>query len=304
MEMNQVRYFVALCETLNFTRAAEQCGVAQPSLTKAIQKLEEELGGPLFARERNLTHLTDLGRLMRPHLEAVFQASEAVRIEADSFHKLESGSVRVGVMCTIGPTRLIGFLKRFRRELPSIDISLRDAPGREIVNMLMEGEIDVALVGLPQLPDRFDAVPLYAERYVVAFYPGHRFEDMPVVPYQELDKEDYLSRINCEYPDYFNSLGIPDTANVKVCFETEREDWIQAMILAGMGCAVMPEFLPMLPGIATRQLVEPEMHRQIRLATIAGRRFSPALRAFVSLAGRHNWGSAVSPVPQLEKGLL
>ena len=128
MEMHQVRYFVALCETLNFTRAAEHCGVAQPSLTKAIQKLEEELGGPLFARERSLTHLTDLGRLMRPHLEAVFHASEAVRLEANSFHKLESGSVRLGVMCTIGPTRLISFLKRFRRELPSIDISLKDAP--------------------------------------------------------------------------------------------------------------------------------------------------------------------------------
>ena len=80
MEMHQVRYFVTLCETLNFTRAAEACHVAQPSLTKAIQKLEDELGGPLFSRERGLTHLTDLGRLMKPHLEAVYEASEAARI--------------------------------------------------------------------------------------------------------------------------------------------------------------------------------------------------------------------------------
>jgi LysR family hydrogen peroxide-inducible transcriptional activator len=292
MEMHQVRYFVALCESLNFTRAAEQCGVAQPSLTKAIQRLEEELGGPLFARERNLTHLTDLGRLMRPHLEAVYHASEAVRLQANSFHKMESGSVRLGVMCTIGPARLIGFLKRFRRELPSIEISLKDAPGRDIVHMLMEGEIDVALVGLPELPERVDAQILYRERYVVAFYPGHRFEAMPVVPYKELDQEDYLSRINCEYPQYFDSLGIPDDADVHVCFQTEREDWIQAMILAGLGCAVMPEFLPMLTGIGTRPLVEPELHREIKLATVAGRRFSPALKAFVSLAARHNWGYA------------
>jgi len=289
MEMHQVRYFVALCECLNFTRAAEQCGVAQPSLTKAIQRLEEELGGPLFARERSLTHLTDLGRLMKPHLEAVFHASEAVRFQADSFAKLESGSVRLGVMCTIGPARLIGFLKRFRRELPSIEISLRDAPGHEIVNLLMEGEIDVALLGLPDLPERFDSRALYRENYVVAFYPGHRFEAMPLVPYKELDREDYLSRINCEYPDHFNQLGIPDDAAVNVCFQTEREDWIQAMILAGLGCAIMPEFLPMLPGIGTRPLVDPEIHREIKLATIAGRRHSPALKAFVSLAGRHNW---------------
>jgi DNA-binding transcriptional LysR family regulator len=288
--MHQVRYFVALCESLNFTRAAEQCGVSQPSLTKAIQRLEEELGGPLFARERNLTHLTDLGRLMKPHLEAVHAASEAVRLQANAFHKLESGSVRLGVMCTIGPARLIGFLKRFRREVPSVEITLKDAPGKEIVAMLLEGEIDVALVGLPHLPERFDCKTLYRENYVVAFYPGHRFDAMTVVPYRELDREDYLSRINCEYPDYFDSLAIPDDAHVNVCFETEREDWIQAMILAGLGCAVMPEYLPMLPGIGTRPLVEPELHREIKLATVAGRRFSPALRAFVSLAARHNWG--------------
>jgi len=289
MEMHQVRYFVALCETLNFTRAAENCGVAQPSLTKAIQRLEEELGGPLFARERNLTHLTDLGRLMRPHLETVFHAGEAVRLQANSFHKLECGSVRLGVMCTIGPTRLVSFLKRFRRELPSIEISLKDAPGQQIVEMLMEGEIDAALIGLPNLPERVDLLPLYRERYVVAFYPGHRFEAMSAVPYRELDREDYLSRVNCEYLQYFASLGLPDEANVNVCFETEREDWIQAMILAGLGCAVMPEFLPMLPGIATRPLAQPELLREVTLATIAGRRCSPAMRAFVALAGRHDW---------------
>jgi DNA-binding transcriptional LysR family regulator len=205
---------------------------------------------------------------------------------------MESGTVRLGVMCTIGPGRLIGFLKRFRQELPSIAIALKDAPGKEIVTLLAEGEIDVALIGLPQLPERFDAQTLYRERYVAAFYPGHRFESMTVVPYRELDREDYLTRINCEYPDHFDSLGIPDDAMVNVCFQTEREDWIQAMILAGLGCAVMPEFLPILPGIATRPLVEPEIHRDVKLATIAGRRFSPGLRAFVSLAARHDWGYA------------
>jgi DNA-binding transcriptional LysR family regulator len=66
MEMHQVRYFLAVCESLNFTRAAEHCGASQPSLTRAVQKLEDELGGPLIRRERHLTHLTDLGRLIPP----------------------------------------------------------------------------------------------------------------------------------------------------------------------------------------------------------------------------------------------
>ena len=69
MEMHQVRYFLAVARVLNFTRAAEECHVAQPSLTRAIKQLEAELGGDLFRRERNLTHLTDLGQRMLPMLQ-------------------------------------------------------------------------------------------------------------------------------------------------------------------------------------------------------------------------------------------
>src|SRR5258708_1155759 len=79
MEMHQVRYFLAVCETLNFTRASENCNVSQPALTRAVHKLEEELGGLLLRRENNLTHLTDLGRLVRPHLEQLMAQAEAAK---------------------------------------------------------------------------------------------------------------------------------------------------------------------------------------------------------------------------------
>lgn len=91
MEMHQIKYFLAVCEALNFTRAAERCNVAQPSLTRAIKLLEEELGGELFRRERNLTHLTALGRLMRPRLETALDQISAARQNALSF--LELGKV-------------------------------------------------------------------------------------------------------------------------------------------------------------------------------------------------------------------
>ncbi len=76
MEMHQIRYFLAVCDCLNFTRAAEPSNVTQPALTRAVQKLEEELGGLLFRRERKYTHMTDLGHLVRPQLEAILAQSE------------------------------------------------------------------------------------------------------------------------------------------------------------------------------------------------------------------------------------
>ena len=85
MEMHQVRYFLAVAEELNFTRASEKCNVTQPSLSRAIKILEEELGGPLFHRERESIRLTDLGNLVRPHLQLVYDHSRLVKHLSQDF---------------------------------------------------------------------------------------------------------------------------------------------------------------------------------------------------------------------------
>lgn len=292
MEMHQVRYFLAVCETQNFTRAAEACRVAQPSLTKAIKKLEEELGGELFRRERNQTQLTDLGRLMKPHLVTIFSATNAAKADADDFKLSEKTMVNLGVMSTIGPSQMIGFIGQLRAEVPALDLSIREAAGQALVEALLGGEIDIALIGLPELPERLRALPLYSERYTIAFGKGHRFEQMNAVPLKELDQEDYLVRLHCEFAEHFAALGGRKEHQVRVKYSSEREDWIQAMLLAKLGCSVMPEFLPTLPGIALRPVSEPEVSRTISLVTVAGRRHSPAIEIMTRLAQRHDWPGA------------
>jgi len=293
MEMHQFRYFLALCETLNFTRAAEQCNVSQPSLTRAIKKLEDELGGPLFRRERKLTHLTDLGRLMRPQFQKLIDASEQARNDAEDYYSLEQATLTLGVMCTIGPARLIGLIDRLQNDIPKLELKLRDAPGHKLVDELISGDVDLAIIGLPDYPERLDARMLYSERFVVAFPTGHRFEAMNSVPLRELADEDYLSRTNCEHGDYLDAIGRPAEFEVNLRHQSEHESWIQALVLAGMGCAVMPEFLPMLPGIATRVVTEPETRREVKLVTVSGRQYSPPVEAFIRLACQHEWAANV-----------
>jgi len=289
MEMHQVRYFLAVCETLNFTRAAERCHVAQPSLTRAIKKLEEELGGPLLRRERTRTHLTELGELMRPHLQQLHDAARAAQAEAEGYRELDTAPLKLGVMSTIGPAQLVGFFHRLRREVPSLDVTIREKPGARIVDELMAGALDIAIVGMPDYPERLDARPLYHERYVIAFPHGHPFENLPAVPLKELDGEDYLSREHCEFPDHLAALGLPEPYTVKIKYKSVREEWIQALVLAGMGSAIMPEHLPSLPGIATRVLVEPEVGRTISLVTVAGRRYTPTVETFIRMARGFDW---------------
>ena len=147
MEMHQVRYYLAVCEALNFTRAAEASHVSQPSLTAAIKKLEAELGGELFRRERSRTHLTELGKLTRPHLEQIYAASAAAKADADGFTSLEKAEINLGVMSTIGPTQMIGFISELSEDIPAIELNIREAAGRDLVTLLLEGEIDVGLIG-------------------------------------------------------------------------------------------------------------------------------------------------------------
>src|SRR5258708_16850119 len=90
MEMHQVRYFLAVAQELNFSRAAEICNVTQPSLSRAIQQLEGELGGPLFHRERHLTHLADLVQMVLPHLETVYIAAVKATTNANDLCSFET----------------------------------------------------------------------------------------------------------------------------------------------------------------------------------------------------------------------
>src|ERR1700757_1711190 len=122
MEMHQIRYFLAVADALNFTRAAEQCSVSQPALTRAIQQLEEEMGGLLLRRERRLTHLTDFGRLLEPHLRQLAADADSAKTTAKRFLNLQQAQIRLGVMCTVGPARFIGFLAGFGAANPGCDI--------------------------------------------------------------------------------------------------------------------------------------------------------------------------------------
>lgn len=290
MEMHQIRYFLAVCETLNFTRAAERCNVTQPALTRAIQKLEEEVGGQLFRRERSATHLTHLGQLVKPHLEQVLVDSQAAMSTARSFLSVDNASLRLGIMCTIGPMRFVGFLAHLQETGANLRITMSEGIPDELCKQLLAEEVEVAIASHPHgFPDRLRATTLYRERYVVAFPPGHRFEGQPAVRIADLEGESYLSRLNCEYYDYLGDLCRERQVEMKDAYRSEQEDWIQSMVLAGMGVSFVPEFLPVLPGIQTRPIVEPEVQRDVVLLTVAGRPFTPALAGFHQAIRTYRW---------------
>jgi DNA-binding transcriptional LysR family regulator len=290
MELHEIRYFLAVCRTLNFTRAADECHVTQPALTRAIQKMEAELGGLLFSRERGKTHLTELGRLMQPHFEEVLARTTAARDTATRFLKLEEAGLRLGVMCTVGPLLFVSFLNRFRADHPGIALTLTEGVSNRVTEALLAGELDIAVAANPEgFQEPLRTETLYRERFVVACSIGHPFARRNAVPVADMNGEIYLQRINCEFNDLLGQVGAAQGVVVRQSYRSEREDWIQTMVAAGMGVCLIPEFSATQPGLALRPLQQPEVVREVCLLTVAGRRWSPPVATFVNAVRAYRW---------------
>jgi len=296
MELHEIRYFLALGRTLNFTKAAEACHVSQPALTRAIRKMEDELGGLLFSREGKNTHLTELGRLIEPHLTEVMARTKEAEHTAARFLKLEQASLSLGVMCTVAPVQFVSFLGRFRAENPGVDVTLLEHVPERLCDLLVSGELDVALMARPNgfLPP-LRATELYSERFVIACAAGHRIAMKSAVPMAELDGEFYLSRINCEFYDVLDDMCRRQGVNLIKSYRSEREDWILTMVAAGLGVCFLPEYTAVFPGVVGCPVILPSVSRSVCVVTVAGRRQSPPVRAFIRAVQQYAWPSNREP---------
>ena len=293
MEMQQVRYFVALAGLRNFTRAAEACNVTQPAFSRAIQQLEHELGGPLVNRERGNLHLTELGRMMLPYLAQIEEQARSARDLARSATRLESGKLRIGAMCTIGAQVLSDLILRFTMNHPQVAISMIEDEAPRMLKMLEQGEIEIAVVGIPdELPGHLHHLPILEERFVVVLPPNHRLVAKNPVSGADLHGEPYVCRSLCEVHDHVaKALYKRGVEPVKV-FSSPRDTWVQGMVKAGLGFGFFPEFAVTDPDVVVRELVEPEFKRTIYLTTMRGRPHSPAVGAFVREARAYRAAAA------------
>ena len=220
--MPQVRYFLAVADTLNFTRAAQHCNVSQPALTRAIQQLEEELGGLLLRRERKLTHHTDFGRLIAPHLRQVLAEAEGAKTTAKRFLSLQEARIRLGIMCTVGPARFMSFLAVFHATNPGCEITLVEGMPAGPSELSLRANRTRCDGAAKPFNERPNVLPLYSERFCIAFPTGHRLEQKNRVEIADVARETYLCRINCEYRDYLadqlRALGLA----VRVGFQRAR----------------------------------------------------------------------------------
>jgi DNA-binding transcriptional LysR family regulator len=290
MEMHQVRYFLAAAKTLSFTRGADLCHVSQPALTTAIKKLETRLQSALFHREGRHLLLTEFGRQMLPRLEQIVAQAEEAETVAKNFRLLNQVPVRIGVMSTIGPTRLAGLLAAFRQKYPGIDAAVHDGAPEALAAQLDADELDIAVLNpMEGLGESYRTEPLYTERYVVVLPPDHPLSERNAISLRDLDGLPYVDRLSCEMRELV--MGMCENMGIKLYahFRAEREDWVQAMVMAKIGFAFMPEYSVIHPANIHRPLIDPLVERTISMVTVPGRKHSPAVATFVRHIRAHRW---------------
>ena len=300
MELNQVRYFLTLAETLNFTRAAESCNVTQPALTRGIQKLEDELGGLLFYRERSLTQLTELGQLVRPLLAQTSAAAQAAREQALAFKRRESAPLRLGLDHSIAASVLTPVLSEMAARISGFELTLRQYSSPEICRLLLEGAIDAGLaVGGDEVPERLNRWKLYEERIVVLCPEAHALAKLDEITPQHLAQERILRRElpDCAIDRALQAIGAAAGIEWHSQHSGSEESHLHEMVKASLGVALAGERQPVPAGLVARPL-SGTPPRAITLLAIAGRPQGPSAAAFLKLMRARDWregGAAARP---------
>ena len=193
-------------------------------------------------------------------------------------------------MSTIGPVRLSRFLAKFQTDHPGVEVAVSEASAGDLKTRLENADLDLAVLNaMGDARGSFTVHDLYKERYVVIFPPDHRLANLNAIKLADLSGEPYVDRLSCEMRETVMDVCRNHNVTLYARFRSEREDWVQAMVLARIGFAFMPECSVTLPELLQRPLIDPDLSRTISLLSAPGRPYSPATAAMVRAAKSFHW---------------
>ncbi len=241
MEMHQLRYMVAVARTGNFSRAAEQSRVAQPSLSQQIMKLEEELGERLFDRRKRETKLTAVGEVFLLRAVRILEEVDAAKREATDAKALPRGVVTMGVLPTIAPYLLPTILPAFAEKFPSVEIVIQEDTTERLLKQLHAYEIDFALASQPIQDGRLEVRALFSEELLLALPPGHALARKRTIGVGDLASERLIvmQTGHCLGDQVLRFCDRRDL-HPKISFRSAQLETIQALVSGGLGISLIP----------------------------------------------------------------
>ncbi len=275
MTLTELRYIVALAHEGNFSRAAESCSVSQPTLSVAIARLEDELGVQLFERGKGFVSPSAVGRRVVEQAQHALDEAEKVRQIAHRGRDQLDGTLRLGVIHTIGPYLLPQLIHSLKDVAPHMPLVIEENMTANLADMLRENELDVVIVALPFELSGVLTRPLYDESFKVIVPSGHPWETRSFIAPEDVagDEVLLLKAGNCFRDQVLGAcpqVSSPET-DIRLGHSIGT---IRCMVASGLGVSVLPESALQHPYtsdmISVIPFADPAPSRRIALAWRAG----------------------------------
>jgi DNA-binding transcriptional LysR family regulator len=285
MDLYQIRYFLAIAQTGSFTKAAERLFVSQPSLSAGIKKLEQELGVKLFERGGRRAIPTPAGKFFLEKATNILNEYQVTLRELKEFQ--HRPTIRLGVLPAMQIASLAGLIRDFQTQHPNIPIELLDGTIEELHEWMEEGEIDLAMTVLDTRQDSKTSLALFHQRRLLAVPENHPFARRKTVRLEELDEQPYIDRVHCELCKETRQMFESKNIHPRIVYRANREEWTLALVAAGLGLAIMPEWSN-ASDVVYIPIVDLSLQRTVGLVWRA-RHESEAIHLFCTFAVSHNW---------------
>lgn len=283
MHLEELQWFVVLAETEHVTEAAAELGVSQPTLSRALTRIEQKAGVPLFDRVGRRLHLNEYGRIMLEHARRSIAEVQAALDRIAALRDPDTGRVRLAFLHSLANWYVPEQLRRFRETAPKIQFDLFQAAAHEIARSILDGGSDVAITSPRPNPADFSWHRLYVERLCLAVPVGHRLaarsrinlSGAPDEPFVALEKPFGLRQLTDEL---WAEAGI----DPQIVFEASEIPTMEGLVAAGFGVAVVP--VPR-DGTDSRVVHVPlsnsQAKREVGLAWRRDRTLAPPTQKFV-----------------------
>jgi LysR family hydrogen peroxide-inducible transcriptional activator len=286
MELHQLRYFVAVADLNSFTRAAEKCLVAQPSLSQQIIKLERELRQPLFERLGRTVRLTEAGHALYMQAASILAAVDEVGDRMNAALDPAVGTVHVGAIPTIAPYLLPPMLKAFAQRYPRATVALHENLTEFTVRGCQEGKLDVGVIATQENHDQLHCEPLFTEELLLALPPRHPLASKRSISLDRVAKEPFvlIDEVHCLGEQVIGFCKQQGCLPVVRCQSVQLLT-IQRLVALGHGVSLIPAMAQekdRLSRCEYRRIARPAPTRTIRLVWHRDRYQSPLVKEFIA----------------------
>ncbi|WP_019605833.1 LysR family transcriptional regulator [Teredinibacter turnerae] len=241
MEMSQIKYFIAVSETLNFTRAAEQCCVSQPALTKGIKKLESIIGGELLCRTKNSVELSHLGRLLLPNFVDIYTNARRTKEEANRILEQQAEFLRIGFQHNLSFNLVCRLLDNYRHINSELDFTFLECSGPELDEKMRHHELDLIFASRIHTGNSNYVDTIHQEPFVIVFDFAHDYLKRESLFLNDLEHQRILFRDHCDSSVSLCERIQAEGLNIKATCSSCCDDWIPNYVRSEQGIALIPK---------------------------------------------------------------